>query len=177
MRVLSHDELRASFVNCSQGERKRLPMPRTEPRWADLDFVGWRDPGAPGTAYLVLDTAAASAASPDAAWEVDSTVVGLVLRHSKVAGLVARKNMCEFCRTTHSGTDMALMAAPRAGAAGRNGNTIGTYLCADLACSLYARGLKRPARAQPEETLDVDAKVARLRANLATFVRRVTAPS
>ncbi|MGN0062649.1 MAG: FBP domain-containing protein [Nocardioides sp.] len=160
MEPLSSDDVRSSFVNCSKGEAKRMPMPRTEPRWDDLDFLGWRDVGAPDTAYLVVPGS--------------DGPVGLVLRRSRATGAAGRKNMCEFCRTTHSATDMALMVAPRPGASGRNGNTVGTYLCADLACSLYARGLKRPQRAQPEETLDVEAKVARLQANVATFVRRVT---
>lgn len=42
-----------------------------------------------------------------------------------------------------------------------------------MACSLYARGLKRPDRVQPVETLSVEARVDRLRVNLDTFVRRV----
>ncbi|WP_430625940.1 FBP domain-containing protein, partial [Streptomyces albus] len=50
---------------------------------------------------------------------------------------------------------MALLAAPRPGAAGRQGNTVGAYLCADLACSLSVcvgggggkeAGRGRPAR-------------------------------
>jgi hypothetical protein len=32
-----------------------------------------------------------------------------------------------------------MFSAPRAGEAGRNGNTIGTYICDDLACSLIIR--------------------------------------
>lgn len=82
--------------------------------------------------------------------------------------------MCSLCTTVHSASDVALMVAARPGAAGRQGNTVGAYLCADLSCSLYARGRRRPARVQPAETLDVDAKVARLQTNLETFVRRVT---
>ena len=81
--------------------------------------------------------------------------------------------MCSLCLTVHSTTDVALMVAPRPGAAGRAGNTVGAYLCVDLACSLYARGRKRPDRVQPEETLTPEQKVERLRVNLATFLRRV----
>lgn len=169
MEPLDADQIRASFVNCSKGEAKRLPLPRTlaSTRWADLDLLGWRDPGAPGTAYLVTPHPAEG--GPDA------EVVGVVLRLANRVGTGGRKNMCAFCLTTHSTTDMALMAAPLAGAAGRNGNTVGTYLCADLACSLYARGLKRPERAQPVETIGTEQKVERLRTNLDTFVRRVLA--
>ena len=164
MQSLSTDEIRASFVNCSKGEAKRMPMPSSFDaiRWDDLDFLGWRDLASPRNAYLV------------APWR--EQVVGVVLRISTTAGLGGRKNMCTVCFTTHSSSDMALMVAPKAGAAGRNGNTVGTYLCGDLACSLYVRGLKRPARVQPEETTTPDQRVARLREHLDAFVRRVVDP-
>lgn len=164
MDSLTADQVRRSFVNCSKGEASRLALPRTleSSRWHDLDFLGWRDPGAPGSAYLVAPH--------------HDDVVGLVLRVGKGGGRAGRKNMCALCLTTHSTTDMALMVAPLPGAAGRKGNTVGTYLCADLACSLYARGAKRPARAQPEETITAEQKVERLRGNLADFLRRVVTP-
>jgi hypothetical protein len=47
---LTDAEIRAAFVNCSQGEAKRLHVPRdlaSQP-WQVLDFLGWRDPQAPG---------------------------------------------------------------------------------------------------------------------------------
>ena len=161
MQPLAPEEIRAGFVNCSKGEANRLPLPRdlSSTPWEHLDFLGWRDPGAPGTAYLVAPT--------------DDGPVGLVLRLSSERRATGRKNMCSLCLTVHSTTDVALMVAPRPGAAGRAGNTVGAYLCVDLACSLYARGRKRPDRVQPEETLTPEQKVERLRVNLATFLRRV----
>lgn len=160
MQPLTVDEIRAAFVNCSKGEAKRLPMPKglDDVDWEQIDFLGHRDQGAPNAPWLV------------APWRGE--LVGLVLR---VGGAArgGRANMCELCTTTHYGSDIALMAAPRAGKAGRDGNTVGTYLCADLACSLYARGRLKPGRVQPEETLTTEAKVERLQGNLDTFVRRV----
>lgn len=158
---LTADEIRATFVNCSKGEAKRLPLPRTlgATRWGDLDFLGWRDPGAPGSAYVV------------APWRGES--VGLVLRLVSDRRASGRKNLCSLCATVHSTLDVALMVAPRPGAAGRAGNTVGAYLCTDLACSLYARRLKRPDRAQPEETLTVEQRIERVETNLDHFVRRV----
>src|SRR3954451_21813348 len=130
MEPLTPEQIRAAFVNCSRGEAKRLPLPRDleARRWNDLDFLGWRDVGAPDSAYLVFPG--------------EEGPVGLVLRVGSGAGPAGRKNMCDLCRTTHSATDVGLMVAPRPGASGRAGNTVGTWLCADLACSLYARGLK-----------------------------------
>ena len=68
------------------------------------------------------------------------------------------------------------MVAPRPGRR-TPANTVGAYLCTDLACSLYARKLKRPDRAQPEETLTVEQRIERVRTNLDHFVRRVTTPT
>ena len=162
MTPLAPEAIRRSFVNCSQGVAKRLPLPRDLDAlpWEHLDFLGWRDPGAPQAAHLLVP-------DPDGP-------LGLVLRLPSERGRGARQNMCSLCTTVHSASDVALMVAARPGAAGRQGNTVGAYLCADLSCSLYARGRRRPARVQPAETLDVDAKVARLQTNLETFVRRVT---
>ncbi|CAM5472699.1 FBP domain-containing protein [Streptomyces hirsutus] len=59
MRPLTDQDIRGSFVNCSKGEAKRLFVPRDlgERVWEDLDFLGWRDPGAPDRAYLVTEQA------------------------------------------------------------------------------------------------------------------------
>ncbi|MFC6154922.1 FBP domain-containing protein [Nocardioides yefusunii] len=169
MDPLSPEALRASFVNCSKGDAKRMPVPSEAAlppasRWAELDFFGWRDPGHPQAAWMVVGGDVVGQGEP----------VGIAMKVSS-AGSAGRKNMCTLCFTTHSASDMALLVAPLAGPSGRRGNTVGNYVCADLACSLYARGLKRPARAQPHETISVEAKVERLRANLVAFVRRVVA--
>lgn len=170
MDALTADQIRASFVNCSKGESKRLPLPRQlqEIVWERLDFLGWRDPGAPAAAYVVAPAGVADREQP----------TGLVLRLGADRGargvrMGGRQNLCSLCRTVHSTSDVALMVAPRAGASGRAGNTVGTYLCADLDCSLYARHLKRPERVQPPETLTVEQRVARLTEELGHFVRRV----
>lgn len=164
MRPLTGAEIRASFVNCSKGASRRLPLPRDldGTRWDRLDFLGWQDPGAPGAAYVVA--------------ERDDGPCGLVLRVG--TGGRSGQNMCALCATVHARSDVSLMVAARAGASGRQGNTVGTYLCSDLDCSRYARKLKRPALAQPEETLSDAQRIDRLRGGLDTFVRRVLrAPS
>ena len=60
-------------------------------------------------------------------------------RTAGAEGVSNKTVMCALCRSTHSGGGVALFVARRAGAAGRNDNTVGTYICADLACSMYAR--------------------------------------
>jgi hypothetical protein len=59
--------------------------------------------------------------------------------------------------------------------AGRKGNTVGEYICADLACSLYVRGKRQPRmRLVPrEETLTLPERIDRTLANLTAFTDRV----
>ncbi|MFI7611035.1 FBP domain-containing protein [Nonomuraea terrae] len=163
MKPITEEDLRASFVNCSRGEAKRLGLPRgfTDLPWDDLDFLGWRDPGAPARAYLVA--------------ERDDSLVGIALRVTSGASRAfTSRSMCSLCLTTHTSGGVALMTARRTGEAGRQGNTVGQYMCADLACSLYTRGKRQAAGgAAVEESLTLEEKVARTRANLRSFLAKV----
>ncbi|MFI0723718.1 FBP domain-containing protein [Streptomyces sp. NPDC021224] len=167
MDPLTDAELRASFVNCSKGEAGRINLPRDLPAlpWADLDFVGWRDPGAPDRAYLV-----APATAPG------GKAVGLTLRIAPGARRsLMRSSLCGLCLTGHSGGGVDLLAAPLAGAAGRQGNTVALYMCADLQCSLYIRGKKTSALVRRmEETLTLEEQIGRTRRNLDAFLAKVT---
>ncbi|WP_184981950.1 FBP domain-containing protein [Sphaerisporangium rubeum] len=165
MRPVTDKDIRASFVNCSKGEAKRLDLPRdlADRPWDDLDFLGWRDPGAPDRAYLVA--------------ERDDTLVGIALRVTSGASRnFTNRSMCSLCLTTHTSGGVALMTARRTGEPGRQGNTVGQYLCTDLACSLYTRGKRKAPGAEiVEESLTVADKVARTRSHLFSFVDKVTA--
>ncbi|MFJ6573814.1 FBP domain-containing protein [Streptomyces sp. NPDC091292] len=167
MEPLTDKQIRSSFVNCSKGEasRLRLPLDFADVPWHDLDFFGWNDPGAPLRAYLVVPR--------------DSGPLGIALRVPSAGGTGAIKSsLCAICLTGHAASGVALLVAPLAGAKGREGNTVGTYLCADLACSLYLRGKRVPKlrTIRYEETLTVDEKVARALGNLDAFVAKVTGP-
>ena len=82
--------------------------------------------------------------------------------------------MCSMCLTTHSG-GVSLMVAPKAGKAGQQGNSVGTYICTDLACSLYVRGKKDAgAGARLNESLTLEEKIQRTVANVAAFIAKVT---
>jgi hypothetical protein len=65
------------------------------------------------------------------------------------------------------------MVAAKAGKAGQQGNSVGAYLCSDLACPLYVRG-KKDAGARLHETLTLEEKIQRTVANLAAFIAKVT---
>jgi hypothetical protein len=162
MRPVTEREIRASFVNCSKGEAKRLAVPRdlaTRP-WDDLDFLGWRDPAAPDRAYLVAESG--------------DGFVGIALRRAAPGAGRVRRGMCSLCLTTHSGGGVALMTARKAGRSGQLGNSVGSYLCADLACSLYLRGKKDvEAGGRLPESLTLAEQVERTLANLAGFLDKV----
>ncbi|MEV7736469.1 FBP domain-containing protein [Streptomyces sp. NPDC088921] len=162
MEPLTEQEIRAAFVNCSKGEAKRLSVPRdlAERPWEDLDYLGWRDPQAPDRAYLVA--------------VLDGRPTALALRGSAAGSWQTRRSMCSLCLTTHTG-GVSLMVARRAGKAGQQGNSVGAYMCDDLACSLYVRGKRDAgAGARLHETLTLDEKIRRTVTNLAAFVAKVT---
>ncbi|MEU6478785.1 FBP domain-containing protein [Streptomyces sp. NPDC047017] len=164
MRSLTEQDIRSSFVNCSKGEAKRLAVPRDldERPWDDLDFLGWRDPGAPGRSCLVAERA--------------GRPVGIALRHPSSQRGFLHRSMCSLCLTTHPGGGVSLMTARKAGPAGREGNSVGLYMCTDLACSLYVRGRKVPeSGSRFEESLSLEEQIARTRGNLAGFLDRLEA--
>ena len=165
MKPVTEHDIRTSFVNCSKGEAKRLDLPAKLPDrpWDDLDFLGWRDPGAPQRAYLIA--------------ELGDALIGVALRVTSGAsrGFTSR-SMCSLCLTTHTSGGVALMTARRTGEAGRQGDSVGLYLCTDLACSLYTRGKKQAAGAAPvDESLTPEEKIARTQANLHSFLDKVIA--
>lgn len=162
MRPVAEPEIRAAFVNCTKGDAKRMNLPDdlAERPWDDLDYLGWQDPKAPQRRYLVT--------------EHDGVLRGLVLRAPET-GVARRASMCSLCLTVRSG-GVALLVAPRAGKAGQRGHSTGLPLCADLACSLLVRARVATNGPVVYETLTVEEKVARLRANLDGFVARVLRP-
>ncbi|MGW1727610.1 FBP domain-containing protein [Streptomyces sp. NPDC002306] len=163
MKPLTEREIRAAFVNCSKGEAKRLSIPHdlAERPWDDLDFLGWRDPQAPDRAYLAVD--------------LDGRTVALTLRGSHASSWQTRRSMCSICLTTHTG-GVSLLVAAKAGRAGQQGNSVGAYICSDLACPLYVRGKKDAGiGARLPESLTLEEKIQRTVGNLTAFVDRVTA--
>lgn len=164
MRPVTERDIRASFVNCSKGEARRLNLPKDFPGlpWDDLDFLGWRDPGAPDRSCLVT--------------EQEGRLVGVVLRSSPSQRGFLHRSLCSLCLTTHPGGGVSLMTARKTGAAGREGNSVGVYVCTDLACSLYVRGRKVPSSTvRVEESLTLEERIARTRNNLAAFLDKLRA--
>ena len=127
MRALTEQEVRRSFVNCSRGEASGLSLPRDFAGldWAGLELLGWRDPKAPLRGYLVVGT--------------EDRPVGIAVRAADTRMSSRTTAMCLLCQTTQAGDAVSLFTAKRAGEAGRTGNTVGTYMCADLGCAERVR--------------------------------------
>ena len=131
MEPLTEQQIRAAFVNCTKGESKRLHVPRdlAERPWADLDFLGWRDPRSPERAYLVT--------------ELDGSRTALALRCPTPGTRQPPRGMCAICLTSAVG--VRLMGAARAGKAGQQGNSVGTYLCTRPRLLAPSGGCRRAA--------------------------------
>ncbi|MFJ9642061.1 FBP domain-containing protein [Streptomyces sp. NPDC101206] len=167
MEPLTEKQIRSSFVNCTKGEAARLKLPPDFDAlpWEDLDFLGWIDPGAPLRAHLVRRAA-------------DGSVTGISLRVPGANRTSALKSsVCQICLTGHAASGVSLLVAPLAGQRGREGNSVGFYVCADLACSLYLRGKRQPKLrgGRPEETLTLEQRVGRAMDNLDALTAKVTA--
>ena len=123
MKPLTETDIRESFVNALPGDLDRLPIPGLhEMLWDEREFLGWRDPQAHQRGYIVH-------------W-MDDRPVGLVVRSSGSSLRPGIAAMCSLCHSPQPATQVRLFTAPKAGDAGANGDTIGTYICEDLACSL-----------------------------------------
>lgn len=160
MEALSADEVRRSFVNSSRSQVKAMTLPAgfADLPWEALDFLGWRDSKAPNRGYLVVPR--------------DGGITGIAVNTAATGKPRRGTGLCDLCLTAHQVVDVALFAARRAGAAGKAGNTVGTYICADLACSLYLRGIK-PLELPQGDTAPPEVRAERLTERLQGFVKRV----
>lgn len=133
MQPLIEDDVRSSLGNATAAELEQLSLPVrffiTE--WAPLDAFAWRDPRIPSRGYLVT--------------EFDGRPSGVVLRAADRAGSRHRVAICNLCHTQQPGDQVELFSARRAGAAGERGDSVGTYICADLACQDTVRLGRPPA--------------------------------
>lgn len=142
MLSLTENAIRASFLNASQRERKAIPMPDLDAVvWDDLDYLGWRDAKLTHVGYVVVPG--------------DDGPVGILLREAEQR--TRTRPQCAWCEDVTLPNDVVFFSARRAGAAGRNGNTIGTLVCEQFECSANVRKLP------PLAYLGYDVEAARQR--------------
>jgi hypothetical protein len=161
VQALTERQVRRSFVNCSRGEADGLTLPADLGTldWAGLDLLGWRDRKAPLRGYLVL--------------EVDGGPVGIAVRAADSRMSARTAAMCLLCETPTTGDAVSLFTARRAGEAGRSGNTVGTYICADLGCSARVRTDIPPWLRERDPDEVVAERSERLRARAQGFLDAV----
>jgi hypothetical protein len=162
MKPLTESDIRQSFVNATAGESSRMTLPGLhEVIWDQREYLGWRDSKAPQRAYIVQ-------------WR-DDEVVGMVLRAAETPMNGRFAAMCSLCHMQQPANQVTLFAAPKAGVAGREGNTVGTYICADLACSLTIRIAPPKYDMQPDPAEIVEQRITTLQHRLGAFTDSVLA--
>lgn len=161
MKPLTENEIRASFVNASRREAKQAPLPThlesLGHRWEELDLLGWVDRNNPQRAYAVVP--------------VDDEPVGFLLRTSQ--GTRRASAMCAWCEDAFATNEVSLFVARRAGAAGREGNSLGTLVHADFSCSTHVRRPPNGMEGGLDPAALVERRVEELRSRSSAFARRV----
>jgi len=159
VKPLTENEIRASFVNTSRREAKQASLPPglESLDWEKLDVLGWVDRSNPQRAYAVVP--------------VDDEPVGFVLRASERTRKAS--TMCAWCEDAFATNEVSLFVARRAGAAGREGNSLGTLVHADFSCSTHVRRMPNGMEGGLDPLALVDRRVAELRARSSAFARRV----
>ena len=100
--------------------------------------------------------------------------VGVALRGAEGSSR-ARSAMCNLCHTMQPADQVTLFSARKAGRAGVAGDSIGTYICADLSCHENVR-LAMPL-APSEVRASVDRRIDGTRRRTEAFVERVLEPA
>lgn len=152
MEPLTREAIIGSF---SRKQRKYVQLPNIDNvEWAALDYLGWAHVSG-HMAYVV--------------YARDGAARGVVLRRTKLTG-AQKPKMCSWCLTIHRGCGVNLFTAH----VGDNRDKLyGDYLCNDLGCSAYVRGTEKLEACQMRETISLDMKIARLRANVERFYRAI----
>lgn len=158
MRPLTEDDVRSSFVNASPDELRLVALPHdfVLTDWDHLDFLAWRDPRTRSRGYVIA--------------EIDGEPSGVVLRAAEGTSR-GRAAMCNLCHTMQPADQVVMYTARRAGEAGAHGDSVGTYICADLSCHETVR-LAAPL-APNEVRASVDRKIDGTRRRTEAFVGRV----
>jgi hypothetical protein len=157
MRQLTEHDIRRSMVNCSRSETAQMVFPKDFAAldWDNLVYLGWRDPKVPQRGYVAMCR--------------DDKPVGFLLRAADSTMSRRISAMCLLCHSVQSADNISLFTARRAGQAGRDGNTVGTYICADLACSTNLRAGVLPTPSRPDPALVIEQRRDALWARLSAF--------
>ena len=142
MLAVTESTIRDSFVNASKKEVSDLTLPENFETldFEKLDYFGWRDRKIARRAYLAVET--------------DSGLVCVMLKQAEASP--RSRAQCSWCQDVTLPNDVVFYTARRSGAAGRNGNVVGTLICANFECSSNVRKLP------PMAYIGFDAEAARI---------------
>lgn len=163
MRALTEADIRASFINADADELRVMEMPHDLVLidWDYLDFFAWRDPSAGRRGYVLT--------------QHEGQTSGVVLRASDPGR--GRSGMCNICHTMQPGNQVTLFSARRAGDAGTRGDSVGTYICADLSCHENVRLAPPLAPNEVRAAGQVDLRLDGTRRRMEAFIGRVSDPT
>jgi len=160
MQPVTKELIRSCLINMTDDEIQSMSVPGLhEALWAEREFLGWRDVNHKTRGYLVF-------------W-VGNELRGLMVRAAETPMPAGRSALCALCHTHQPAPQVSLFVAPKAGAAGIRGNTVGTYLCADLSCSTIIRITPAPSEAHPDPEDALEHKATGLLKRLEAFSTRV----
>lgn len=159
MLSLTERDIRASFINASRKEVSTLSLPAAfaEIDFSTRDFLGWSDQKFVRRAYVVT--------------EVDGVLTGALLQRAEQR--VLARAQCSWCEDVALRNDVQFFAARKAGAPGRNGDTVGTLVCAEFGCSHNVRLLPPLAYEGFDREAARDSRIERLGENVRAFLRGV----
>ncbi|MFP3580251.1 MULTISPECIES: FBP domain-containing protein [unclassified Arthrobacter] len=165
MQKISAQQIRASFINASRSEAAKLNLPHDFETldWDNLEFLGWRDEKMPQRGYLVV--------------EYRGKLTGILLRAPEGGSGKKRVVLCELCRDVFSKDDVYLWVAKKAGQSGKDGNTVGTLICAEFGCSTNVRKEPPVNEINPDPAVVVLRQIDGLKARTAQFLDRVRGDS
>jgi len=152
------------MINMSADEVQHMSIPGLhETLWDEREFLGWRDVNHKTRGYLVF-------------W-VGHQLRGVMVRGAESAMPAGKSAVCALCHTHQPAPQVSLFVAPKAGEEGLRGNTVGTYLCADLACSTIMRITPAAMLENPDLERSLSNKSQALHQRLESFSRRVLSAS
>ena len=162
MEPIEPSQLRAVFGNARAQD---LGMPDLDHvDWAVLDYFGWIHP-AGHQGYVVVPSLG----------DRQDELQGLRLRRMLATGGRPRTHMCSWCHHVYRGRGTAMFSASVSGTDGRR--RIGNFICRNLDCSLRIRNLASDPPTYMPETLELDAKVTRLKLSISAFLARANQPT
>lgn len=160
MLAITERDIRASFINASRKEVSSMSLPAgfAEVDFDRLDYLGWSDQKFARRAYVVA--------------EVDGRLTGVLLQRAEQR--VLSRAQCSWCDDVTLRNDVQMFTARKAGAAGRNGDSVGTLACAEFGCSHNVRMLPPLAYEGFDREAARLARIERLCENVRAFLRSIS---